>query len=417
MDLFRRLNKRREDGDMPGVSGVSPGSVGVEMILSDTPQVEMLEVPPLPPPREAHIHLAPSSTLEELLARLVAENGSDLLLSVGSRPAFRVHGTLHFAISDALTQEAAGEILLGLLSEDDRYEFHRRGSRDLVVEVNGLGRFRCNMFRQHHGLAAAFHVIPSQLPDIDTLELPAILKKIAAAQSGLIIVTGPYGSGRTTTLAAMIAFINQHRQTHIVTVEDPVEYVHFCHQSLIDHREVGSHASSFADALTASMREDPDIVVISEMRDEETIYAALRAAESGILVFTTFHAASTTKTIERLVDVFPNAQQPQIRALLGEQLRAVIAQNLLPRLDGEGQVAVHEILISDAGLTNLIRDGKVSQIPNFITMGSQPGMQTLDRGLLDLLDRKLIHPLTASRYCQDATSFKAHGYDLEALRV
>lgn len=415
MELFKRLTKVREDITNALSSSSSAGAT-LEEESNYVPEVEEIPLPPLPPPPEVHIALPQTFTVDQLLRLLVEKGGSDLHLSVGAPPTFRVHGTLHFSHADALSEELARAILIPMIPKGDLENFNRSGNYDFAYEIASVARFRGNIFRQNHGMAAVFRVIPSHVKTIEELHLPGIVKRIALTPSGLVVVTGPTGSGKSTTLAAMINHINQNKQGHIITIEDPIEFVHPCQQCIIDHREVGYHATSFADALRASLREDPDIVLVGEMRDKETIYNAVKAAETGALVFGTLHTNSASKTVERIIDVFPPQQQPQIRAMLAESLRAVVAQLLLPSMTG-GRVAVHEILIAEAGFSNIIREGKVSQVANYISMGQKSGMQTIDMGLLDLLKRQLIHPVTAADFCIDPTFFRPHGYNLEALRA
>ena len=261
-------------------------------------------------------------------------------------------------------------------------------------------------------MGAVFREIPSKIPTIDDLNLPPILKKIALFKKGIVLVTGPTGSGKSTTLAAMIDYINRTRHAHIITIEDPVEFTHHNKQAIIDHREVGNQALSFADALRASLREDPDIILVGEMRDLDTIYNAIKAAETGALVFGTLHTNSAAKTIDRIIDVFPAKQQETIRAMLSESFRAVVAQLLLKRKGGKGRVAVHEILIGDTGLSNLIREGKTSQINNYIQTGRNLGMQSMDMGLIELLRTGAIDKATAREYCHDLNTFRNSGLDL-----
>lgn len=349
---------------------------------------------------------------DTLLKILVENGGSDLHISVGDVPIFRISGVLHRSTAPRLEQEKTQQILYSIISEDKIREFESCGNLDFAYAIDGLARFRGNFFKQKNGIAAVFRQIPDRIPTIDEMKLPQILKKIAMFKRGIVVVTGPTGSGKSTTLAAMIDHINKNRSAHIITVEDPIEFSHKNDRCIIDHREVGTHATSFAGALKACLREDPDVVLVGEMRDLDTIYNAIRAAETGALVFGTLHTNSAAKTIDRMIDVFPAKQQASIRAMLSESMRAIIAQLLLPKKYGQGRVAVHEVLIAEAGFSNLIREGKTSQIGNYMQTGRNSGMQTMDANLLKLLQEGVITVDTAREVCHDPSSFKSYGYDL-----
>lgn len=368
---------------------------------------------PPPPPPEVVIELDESYDLDTLLRRLVSEHGSDLHLSVGVPPVFRVHGDLVRSKANPLTQEKAQAILYPIVDAEKIAHYEECGNLDFAYEIAGLARFRGNYFKQNRGFAAVFREIPSKIPTIDEMNLPPILKDIAMFKSGIVVVTGPTGSGKSTTLAAMINYVNEHRKAHVITIEDPIEFYHPSKSCLIDHREVGSHANSFADALRASLREDPDIVLVGEMRDLDTIYNAIKAAETGALVFATLHTNSAAKTIDRIIDVFPAKQQEPIRAMLSESFKAVVAQLLLKKVGGKGRVAVHEILVAEAGFSNLIREGKTSQINNYIQTGKQYGMQTMDAGLLKLFKDGMIDKATLLDMCHDPNYFKSAGIKLQ----
>lgn len=366
--------------------------------------------PPPPPPKpETIIELDPNYDMDVLLRRLVAEHGSDLHISVGVPPVFRLHGDLTVSKTEPLTQEKARSIMAPLVDADKFELFEKCGNLDFAYEIPGVARFRGNYFKQDRGFAAVFREIPSKIPSIDEMHLPEVLKKIAMFKSGIVVVTGPTGSGKSTTLAAMINYVNENRKAHIITIEDPIEFYHPSKQCIIDHREVGTHATSFADALKASLREDPDIVLVGEMRDLETIYNAIKAAETGALVFATLHTNSAAKTIDRIIDVFPAKQQEPIRAMLSESIKGIVAQLLLKRSDGKGRVAVHEILISEAGFPNLIREGKTSQINNYLQTGKEFGMQTMDAGLMQLYNEKKISKETVLDMCHDPNYFRKVG--------
>ena len=367
---------------------------------------------PEPPPPPLEIFLEEGYDLDTLLRRLVAEHGSDLHLSVGMPPIFRIHGDLNVARCAPLTQERAQAILYPVVTPDKVELFESCGNLDFAHEIPGVARFRGNFFKQYRGMAAVFREIPSKIPTIEEMHLPPVLKQIAMIKSGIVCVTGPTGSGKSTTLAAMINYVNENRNAHVITIEDPIEFYHPSKQCLMDHREVGTHAISFSDGIRASLREDPDIVLVGEMRDMDTIYNAIKAAETGALVFATLHTNSASKTIDRMIDVFPAKQQESIRAMLSESFKAVVAQLLLKKANGKGRVAVHEILIAEAGFSNLIREGKTSQINNYIQTGKEYGMQSMDAGLLKLYKEKQITKDTVREMCHDPNFFRLAGVDL-----
>jgi twitching motility protein PilT len=352
-------------------------------------------------------------TLQDMLELMVDSEGSDLHLSVGNPPAIRVHGRISFTEAPVFTQQRAEELLLPLVSKEKQGQYATTGHLDFSYEIANLARFRGNLFRQNRGMAAVFRVIPKNIPTIDQLKLPAVIRGLCQEHQGLILVTGPTGSGKSTTLASMINFINQTRRAHIITIEDPIEFFHRSQKSLVDHREVGEHVLSFADGLRASLREDPDIILVGEMRDLETIYNAIKAAETGHLVFATLHTNSAAKTIDRIIDVFPGKQQPQIRAMLAESLKAVIAQQLLRTIGGSGRVAAHEILISRTGFPALVREAKTSQINNYIMTNREEGMQSMDACLVELLKQKRISLDTAKDYMTDPMFFKNQGFPID----
>lgn len=385
-------------------------SVDQSYDVPEAPVAEVVEVEP--EPEDLPLIEVPSDyNQDDLLRILVANKGSDLHLSVGEVPIFRINGDLHRSTCPILTNEKAKELLAPLVSIDRWEAFEKCGNLDFAYEIPGVARFRGNFFKQKCGLAAVFREIPSRIPTIDEMHLPEVLKKIAMFKKGIVLVTGPTGSGKSTTMAAMLDYVNKNRGAHIITIEDPVEFTHKNQQCIIDHREVGSHANTFAEALRASLREDPDIVLVGEMRDLETIYNAIKAAETGALVFGTLHTNSAAKTIDRIIDVFPAKQQDTIRAMLSESIKAVVAQLLLKKIGG-GRVAVHEILISQAGFSNIIREGKTSQINNYIQTGKDAGMQTMDSALVKLLEDGLIDKDTAREVCHDPVTLRSYGFDL-----
>ena len=343
--------------------------------------------------------------LHDLLQAVIDNGASDLHLSVGLPPMLRVHGLVHRTKAPPLTQAYAEAMLLPIVTQEHTERFRSTGGVDFAYSYLEHARFRGNYFDHYRGMGAVFRLIPSDIPTIDGLRLPPVLKEIASLRSGFVVVTGPTGSGKSTTLAAMINHVNETRNAHIITIEDPVEFFHPRKSCLIDHREIGEHARSFTDALQASLREDPDIILVGEMRDLDTIYNAIKAAETGALVFATLHTNTAAKTVDRLVDVFPGRQQEQIRSMLAESLKAVVAQQLVLKANAQGRVAVHEIMLWSPGLSNLIRESKSAQIPNYIHTGRQMGMQTLDGKLRQLVDQGIVAEETALARCIDPGNF------------
>lgn len=412
MSFFRSFTRKKENpaannNDTVEIAAVAAAAPAAH---SEEPPVAA-EEPTIPP---VHIELPDDYDLEGMLRRLVQENGSDLHLAVGMPPIFRIHGDLHVSQAPVLTEERARALLFPLVDEARVADFENCGNLDFAYEVPGLARFRGNYFKQHWGMAAVFRVIPSKIPSIDELHLPSVVKDIAMIKNGIVLVTGPTGSGKSTTLASMIDYVNHHRQAHIITIEDPIEFTHASDLCLIDHREVGTSAHSFADAIRASLREDPDVVLVGEMRDLDTIYNAIKAAETGALVFATLHTNSAAKTIDRIIDVFPAKQQETIRAMLSESFKAVISQQLLKK-EGGGRVAVHEILVAETGFSNIIREGKTSQINNYIQTGKEFGMQSMDVGLMKLYTENKISKATVREFCIDPNYFRLAGVDLNEV--
>jgi twitching motility protein PilT len=284
--------------------------------------------------------------------------------------------------------------------------FEETGDVDFGYEIPGVARYRANFLNQKYGIAAVFRLIPSKVLTCDDLGLPPVLKRFPLLKKGLVLVTGPTGSGKSTTLAAMIDYANLHRQDHIITVEDPIEFVHKSQQCLVNHREVGVHTKSFAAALRGALREDPDVILVGEMRDLETIELALTAAATGHLVFGTLHTSSAAKTVDRVIDVFPTSQQNQVRATLAESLKGVVAQNLFRRIDKPGRVAALEILVFDSAIANLVREGKTHQIPGMIQVGKKKGNQPLDDAIMDHLRSLRISPEEAYEKSNDKKKFR-----------
>ncbi len=310
---------------------------------------------------------------------------SDLHMVVGFSPLLRLRGELVPTEHPILTPESNREILFEILSNDQQAHLEKNRDFDMAYEIEGLARFRCNFLYQQRGVGAVFRIIPTDILTLAQLNLPDTLKTIAMLKRGLVLVTGPTGSGKSTTLAAIIDYINETRDAHIITIEDPLEFVHPNKKCLFTQREIGTHAKSFSDALRVASREDPDIILVGEMRDTETISLALTCAELGILVFGTLHTNSASKTIDRIINAFPSEEQAQARTMLSESLKAVVAQQLLRTKDGKGRCAANEILIGSQALASSIRDGKISQINSLIQTGSTSGMQTMDQHLHQLI--------------------------------
>ena len=328
--------------------------------------------------------------LDELLKEMRARGASDLHLTSGSAPYMRIHGDMEKLNYREVTAETAESLIFEILTEKQQERFKENWDLDLSYPLEGIGRFRMNVFMQRHGMSAVFRLIPEEIKTVEELGLPQQLSSLIDASEGLILVTGPTGSGKSTTLAAMIHTINMNEQAHIITIEDPIEFVHRNQRCLVSQREVESHTKSFGNALRAALREDPDIILLGEMRDLETVSMAITAAETGHLVFGTLHTNSAIKTIDRVIDVFPEAQQTQIRVMLSESLRGVVAQSLLPRPDHKGRVAVAEILVNVPAVANLIREGKTHQIANVMQTGRAHGMVTFEGAVQDLMQKGVV---------------------------
>ncbi len=336
--------------------------------------------------------------MTSLFKTVVAHNASDLHLVMNSEPQVRIDGRLVPLNLPKLTGQEIQQICYSLLTEKQKKDFEENLELDFAFNVPKVGRFRANYYRTLDNVAAAFRIIPGQIPSIDDLGLPEIFKTIIQREKGLILVTGPTGSGKSTTLAAMLNEINENEHKHIITIEDPVEFIHENKKALFSHRELGLDTKSYANALKYALREDPDVILIGEMRDQETIQAALTAAETGHLVFGTLHTNSAPGTINRIIDVFPGDIQPQIRAQLSTSLVAVISQALLPKIGG-GRIAVHEILINNPAVANLIRENKIHQIYSQMQLNQQQtGMQTQTKILQKLLLNRIIDKSVALKY-------------------
>ena len=329
--------------------------------------------------------------IAELLKITKEKGASDLHITTNVPPMLRIHGELYpLPNFPPLTASQVHEIIYGVLSDYQRKLYEENKELDFAIEIENVARFRVNAFLQKNGEAAVFRIIPTRVKTLKELGLPEILAKLTHKPKGLILVTGPTGSGKSTTLAAMIDYINENFRHHIITIEDPIEFVHPHKKSIVNQRELGSHTKSFANALRSALREDPDVILVGEMRDLETISLALTAAETGHLVFATLHTMSAAKTVDRIIDVFPAGQQSQIRAMFAESIVAVISQTLVPKIDKSGRVAALEIMIGTSAIKSLIREGKTHQIPSAIQTGHQYGMVSLDQYLKELYIRKII---------------------------
>ena len=330
----------------------------------------------------------------DLLAFTVENAASDLHLSAGLPPMVRIDGALRRIETPALDHAAVHALVRGVMNDAQRKHYEDRLETDFSFEIPGLARFRVNAFNQHRGAGAVFRAIPSRVPTLEALRAPAIFREIAATPRGLVLVTGPTGSGKSTTLAAMIDHRNASEHGHILTIEDPIEFVHQSATCLVSQREVHRHTLGFAEALRSALREDPDVILVGEMRDLETIRLALTAAETGHLVFGTLHTSSAARTVDRIVDVFPAAEKDMARAMLSESLEAVVSQTLVRKIGG-GRVAAHEIMIATPAIRNLVRENRVAQMYSAIQTGRQLGMRTLDQDLSALVRKGLVARETA----------------------
>ncbi|MDQ7826456.1 MAG: type IV pilus twitching motility protein PilT [Candidatus Eremiobacteraeota bacterium] len=346
--------------------------------------------------------------LQALLRHACASKASDVHLEVGSVPRIRINGDMIRLNMPVLTQKQAEAYLMPLMDERLSSLLSETGNADFSYSVKGAACYRVNFLMQHYGLGAVFRVIPQAIPSFEELGLPGIIRNIALCRRGFILMTGATGSGKSTTLAAMIQYVNERRRAHIITIEDPVEFVYRSELCLIDQREIGRHATSFASAIRAALRESPDIILVGELRDYETISLAIKAAEMGVLVMGTLHTNNASKAVDRMIDAFPPREQDQVRTMLSQSLKAVIAQMLLKTADGKGRVPAVEILIAAAGLPNLIREGRASNITSFIQTGRGEGMQTMDHALIELARAGKIKPELALERAYDQEMVSRH---------
>lgn len=336
--------------------------------------------------------------IDKLFSLMVERNASDLHLSAGSPPYLRLHGEMIKLEHPDLNNEMVQGLIFEILTDKQKRNFVENWELDCSYQLPNVARFRCNIFMQRRGLGAVFRVIPEKIKTVRELGLPDVLVDLVDVPRGLVLVTGPTGSGKSTTLASLIHTINTERKEHIITIEDPIEFVHENRMALVNQREVSSHTKSFANALKAALREDPDIILVGEMRDLETIHLAMTAAETGHLVFGTLHTNSAAKTVDRIIDAFPQAQQAQVRVMLAESLRGVVAQTLFSRIDKPGRVAAIEVFINTHATANLIREGKTFQIPSAMQTGADVGMLTFENSITRLAREGKIDPADAENF-------------------
>lgn len=343
--------------------------------------------------------------ISELLAFMVKNDASDLHVSAGVPPMIRIHGDMTKIKMPELSDNVVQSMVYDIMNDEQRKVFEEKFELDFSFALGDIARFRVNVFKQNRGLSAVFRNIPTEVLSLEKLRCPDIFKEIAMLPRGICLVTGSTGSGKSTTLAAMMDYRNQEEKGHILTVEDPIEFVHQSKSSLISQRELGPHTKSFANALKAALREDPDVILVGEMRDLETIALALSAAETGHMVFGTLHTSSAPKTIDRIIDVFPAAEKDMVRAMLSESLKAVISQALIKTADGHGRVAAHEIMLGTPAVRNLIRENKIPQMVSVMQTGQRDGMQTLDMNLKRLVAERKITEAAAFEKANDKKLF------------
>ncbi|MCO5169678.1 MAG: type IV pilus twitching motility protein PilT [Planctomycetes bacterium] len=345
--------------------------------------------------------------IDKFFKALKEQGGSDLHLQAGQPPKFRIHGRLEPLNMPALSNKEAEKILYEILDARKKARFLDNMDLDFAYEVPGVARFRCNYFRQQNGVAAVFRIIPTKIKTLEDLGVPTVLTKFCELRSGLVLVTGPTGSGKSTTLAAMIDYINDRKSLHIITIEDPIEFVHENKKSVLTQREIGNDTESFSAALRAAAREDPDVILVGEMRDLETISLAITCAEMGNLVFGTLHTNSAGKTIDRVIDVFPEDQKAQIRTMLSVSLQGVCAQLLMRKTDGNGRVPVNEILIGSPAMAAIIREGAIHKIHSYLESGRGEGMMLMDDSILRVLKAGLVSPNEAYMKATDKSRFES----------
>ncbi|MBL9145809.1 MAG: type IV pilus twitching motility protein PilT [Verrucomicrobiaceae bacterium] len=344
--------------------------------------------------------------IDAYFAKLIELGGSDLHLSQGQPPKIRVHGSIKPISDEILTPETIEPMMREICEERAWNKYQERGDLDFAYEMDSDNRFRCNYFKQQNGMGCVFRIIPTKIASLEQLGIPPVVKEFGHLRGGLVLVTGPTGSGKSTTLAALLDYINVNFRRHIITIEEPIEFVHRNKRSIITQREVPIQTPTFADGLRAALREDADIVLVGEMRDLETISLALTAAETGLLVFGTLHTNNARKTVDRIVDVFPADQQSQVRTMLAASLKGVVAQLLMKKADGRGRVAVNEIMISNAAVSSIIREGATQKLYDVIIGGKAQGMQFMDEAIWTKLRDGLVSPMEAYMKAIDKARFK-----------
>ncbi|MBM4321631.1 MAG: PilT/PilU family type 4a pilus ATPase, partial [Deltaproteobacteria bacterium] len=365
------------------------------------------------------VDLTQLDRLSGLLVRARDQGGSDVHLKMGLRPLIRLNGKLQPLDQAEITVPQMQDLLLLALNPRQRLQFEQQLQLDFCYIVPNVGRYRANIYQDRLGVGAVFRIIPNRIPTLDELGIPPVVRRISEYRQGLVVLSGSASCGKTTTLAALVDLLNETRQSHILTLEDPIEFVHGFKNSLVDQREVGKHTQSFASALKAAMREDPDVIVVGEMRDTETLGLALNASSTGHLVVGTLHTSSAHKTVDRLIESFSPGEQQQVRLMLAESLKTVICQSLLPTADGTGRVAAFEILFHTGSLANLIRDNKTIMIPSIMQTGRAQGMRTLDDSLRELLEKKRITPEVAYARATNKEDFEPNldGKAREAIQL
>ncbi|MEM7260657.1 MAG: type IV pilus twitching motility protein PilT [Planctomycetota bacterium] len=344
--------------------------------------------------------------IDQYLKMIKDSGGSDLHISAGMTPKIRVHGKLRPLKQPPMSNEQVEDLLLEVTDERRRQIFLERNDLDWAYAMPGVARFRANYFRQQHGMSGVFRIIPEEILKVEDLGVPKQIERFCEMRNGLVLVTGPTGSGKSTTLAALIDYINRKKSKHILTIEEPIEFVHKNKKSVITQREVGIDSDTFAEALRNAPRQDPDVILVGELRDLETIGLAITAAEMGNLVFATLHTNSASKTIDRIIDVFPEDQQNQIRTMLSVSLKGIVAQLLMPKKDGKGRVPVNEVLFPSSGLSNIIREGAVNKIVSTIEGGRGEGMQLMDDSIMEQLKAGLVSPEQALLFAHDKNRFQ-----------
>ena len=344
--------------------------------------------------------------IDELLAFTVNLGASDLHITAGSIPMIRIHGKMRKLDLPPTPPEMMDRLARQVLTEEQWERFEEMKEIDLSKRLKDIARFRVNVFQQINGIGAVFRVIPAEIRTFEELGLPEVMKDLSLRDRGLILLTGPTGSGKSTTLATMVDWINEYKELHVITIEDPIEFYHTSRNCMVNQRELGANTHSFANALRSALREDPDVILVGEMRDLETISLALTAAETGHLVLATLHTSSAAKTIDRIIDIFPASQKTQVRSMLAESIEAVVSQKLMPMKDGNGRVVGIELMIANVAVRNLIREDKIFQIPSVIQSSGKEGMQSLDQDLQRLLHKGLIDRKMAKQIAENPKLFE-----------